>query len=231
MSIRKYLADAQRSANEGFSNADGFFDGDLSFTANEDYFGANGNSMGAPSAPTSQPYIVNISNTGANVANFDVFGSFEYINATGFTAGSLTIGSVTISSAIPNVTYQQMLWQFQSVPFSVGLTYIQSSNANQLLETVSVNTKDANGNIAQKALIPTLDPYQQITTVIAMKYAYRIDGYTKCILSNVQANTVVKLYLYPSDNINMARGLSGQNVARDFASPGIIRSQPVKLVG
>ena len=231
MSIRKYLADAQRSANEGFANADGFFDGDLSFTANENYFGADGGSMGAPSAPTSQPYIIQVTNTGSQVSNFDVLGSFEYINATGWSNGSYTSGAVTVSSAIPTVTYQQMLWQFQSVPFSVGLTYIQSATANQLLETLSINTKDANGNIAQKALIPTLDPYQQITTVLAMKYAYRIDGYTKIIIANVLASTTVKIYLYPSDNINMARGLSGQNVARDFASPGIIRSQPVKLVG
>ena len=42
MSIRKYLADAQRSAHEGFVNADGFFDDDLSFTAGEDFMSANG---------------------------------------------------------------------------------------------------------------------------------------------------------------------------------------------
>jgi hypothetical protein len=232
MSIRKYLADAQRNANEGFANADGFFDDDLSFTANDDFYGADASSMGAPSAPTSQPYIVTITNTGSAVNNFDVLGSFEYINNNGFNAsGNLVIGAVTISSAIPNVTYQQMLWQFQSVPYSVGLTYIQSATANQLLETLSINTKDANGNIAQKALIPTLDPYQQQSTVLVMRYGYRIDGYTKIILSSVLASTTVKLYLYPSDNINMARGLSGKAVARDFASPGIVRSQPVKLVG
>lgn len=230
MSIRKYLADAQRNVNESFANADGFFDDNLSFTAGEDFMSADGD-MGAPSAPTSQPYIVVITNTGSNVSNFDVLGSYEYLNNTGFSGGSLTIGSVTISSGIPNVTYEQMLWQFSNVPFSVGLTYIQSSTSNQLLETLSINTKDANGNLAQKALIPTLDPYQQQSTVLAMRYGYRIDGYTKIILSRVLASATVKLYLYPSDNINIARGLAGKNAARDFSSPGIVRSQPVKLVG
>jgi hypothetical protein len=124
-----------------------------------------------------------------------------------------------------------MLYQFQTTPFSVGLTYIQSSNANQLLEVISVNTRDANGNLAQKPLIPTVDPYQQQTTVLAMRQGYRIDGYTKLIIAQILASATVKLYLYPSDNINMSRGLSGKAVARDFASPGIVRSQPVKLVG
>jgi hypothetical protein len=99
------------------------------------------------------------------------------------------------------------------------------------LETISVQTKDANGNLAQKPLVPTIDPYQQQTTVLAMRYGYRIDGYTKLILNSILASTSVKLYLYPSDNINLARGLAGKAVSRDYASPGIVRSQPVKLVG
>lgn len=228
--IRKYLADAQNSAHENYVGADGFFDDDLSFTASEDFMSADGASMPA-SAPTSQPYIIQIANTGGAIANFDVLGSYEYINNAGFSAGSLTIGNITISSAIPNVTYQQMLYQFMNNPFSIGLTYIQSASSSQLLETLSVQTKDANGNLAQKPLVPTIDPYQQQTTVLAMRYGYRIDGYTKIILNQVLASTTVKLYLYPSDNINIARGLAGRAVSKEFASPGIVRSQTVKIAG
>jgi hypothetical protein len=229
--IRKYLASAQNRAHESFLNADGFFDSDLSFTASEDFMSADGNDMGAGS-PTSQPYIIQISNTGSATSNFDVLGSYEYINNNGFTTGgSLVLGTTTISSATPNVTYQQMLYQFMNNPFSVGLTYIQSASSTQLLEVISVQTKDANGNLAQKPLVPTIDPYQQQTTVLAMRYGYRIDGYTKLILNQILASTTVKLYLFPSDNINLARGLSGNAVSRQFGSPGIVRSQPVKLVG
>jgi hypothetical protein len=123
-----------------------------------------------------------------------------------------------------------MLYQFMNNPYSVGLTYLQSSSESQILETVSVNTKDANGNTAQKTLVPTIDPYQQQSTVVAMKYAYRIDGFTKLIIRQVLANTTLKLYLYPSDNINLARGLSGNNVARQYGNPGIVKSQTIKLV-
>jgi hypothetical protein len=234
MNIKNYLADAQNRAHESFANADGFFDDDLSFTAGEDFFNAEGGSspsMGAPSAPTSQPYIITITNTGAAVSNFEVLGSYEYLNNAGFSSGSLTIGSVTIASAIPNVTYQQMLYQFMISPYSTGLTYIQSATSNQVLETISVNTKDANGNIAQKVFVPTVDPYQFQSTIIAMKYGYRIDGYTKLIIATILANATVKLYFYPADNINLARGLAGRPVSREFASPGIVKAQSVKVIG
>jgi hypothetical protein len=232
MNIKNYLSDAQNRANESFANADGFFDDDLSFTAGEDFFNAEGSpSMGAPSAPTSQPYIITITNTGAAVSNFEVLGSYEFINNAGFSSGSLTIGSVTISSAIPNVTYQQMLYQFMVSPYSTGLTYIQSATANQVLETISVNTKDANGNIAQKVFVPTIDPYQFQSTIIAMKYGYRIDGYTKLIIATILANATVKLYFYPADNINLARGLAGRPVSREFGSPGIVKAQSIKVIG
>ena len=233
MNIKKYLNDAQNRAHESFANADGFFDDDLSFTAGEDFFGADGSAnMGAPSAPTSQPYIITITNTGAAVSNFEVLGSYEFLDNAGFSnTGSLTIGSVTIASAIPNVTYRQMLYQFMISPYSTGLTYIQSATTNQVLETISVNTKDANGNIAQKVFVPTVDPYQFQSTIIAMKFGYRIDGYTKLIIQNILANATLKHYFYPADNINLARGLAGRPVSREYGSPGIVKAQTVKVIG
>ena len=226
--VRNYLAKAQRNAMESFSNADGFIDGDLSFTG-DDFFNAEG-SMGA-SVQTSQPYIVDITSTsGSAVPNFEVLGSYQYINNAGFTAGgSLVIGSITISSGISDISYREMLYQFMNNPYSVGLTYIQSATANQVLETLSVNTKDANGNLAQKTLVPTIDPYQQQTTIIAMKYAYRIDGFTKIIIRQVLANATVKLYFYPADNINLARALGGNSVSRQFGTPPVTNGQTIRI--
>ena len=228
--VRKYLANAQRNAMESFSNADGFIDNDLSFTG-DDFFNAEG--MGGGNVQTSQPYIVNVASTsGANVPNFEVLGSYQYINNAGFQAnGDLVIGSITISSGISDVTYREMLYQFMNNPYSVGLTYIQSGTANQVLETLSVNTKDANGNLAQKTLVPTIDPYQQQTTIIAMKYAYRIDGFTKVIIRQVLAGATVKLYFYPADNINIARALGGQSVSRQFGTPPVTNGQTIRIKG
>lgn len=227
--VRKYLASAQNRAMESFANADGFIDDDLSFTGDDFFRNADGG-MGA-SAPTSQPYIVDVTSTsGSAVSNFEVLGSYQYINNSGFDAnGNLVIGSVTVSSGISDITYREMLYQFMNQPYSVGLTYIQSATANQVLETISVNTKDANGNLAQKTLVPTIDPYQQQTNIIAMKYAYRIDGFTKLIIRQVLANATIKLYFYPADNINLARALGGNSVAKQFASPNVVNGQTIKL--
>lgn len=227
--VRKYLASAQNRAMESFANADGFIDDDLSFTG-DDFFRNAGGDMGG-SAPTSQPYIVDITSTsGSAVSNFEVLGSYQYINNSGFNSnGDLVIGSVKISSGISDITYREMLYQFMNQPFSVGLTYIQSATANQVLETISVNTKDSNGNLAQKTLVPTIDPYQQQTNIVAMKYAYRIDGFTKLIIRQVLANASVKLYFYPADNINLSRALGGNAVAKQFANPNVVNGQTIKL--
>ena len=228
--VRKYLANAQRNAMESFSNADGFIDNDLSFTG-DDFFNAGG--MGGGSVQTSQPYIIDVTNSsGTAVANFEVLGSYQYINNAGFqTNGDLVIGTITISSGISDVNYREMLYQFMNNPYSVGLTYIQSASSNQVLETISVNTRDANGNLAQKTLVPTIDPYQQQTTIIAMKYAYRIDGFTKIIIRQVLANATVKLYFYPADNINLARALGGQSVSRQFGTPPVTNGQTIRIKG
>ena len=227
--VRKYLASAQNRAMESFANADGFMDDDLSFTG-DDFFRNAGGDMGAP-APTSQPYIIDITSTsGSAVSNFEVLGSYQYINNAGFQSnGNLVIGSVTISSGISDISYREMLYQFMNQPFSVGMTYIQSATANQILETISVNTKDSNGNLAQKTLSPIIDPYQQQSTVVAMKYAYRIDGFTKLIIRQILANATVKLYFFPADNINLSRALAGQAVSRQFGNPNVINGQTIRL--
>jgi hypothetical protein len=228
--VRKYLANAQRNAMESFSNADGFIDQDLSFTG-EDFFNAEG--MGGGNVQTSQPYIVDVvSTSGSAVPNFEILGSYQYINNAGFTAnGDLVIGSITISSGISDVNYREMLYQFMNNPYSVGLTYIQSASQPQVLETISVNTRDANGNLAQKTLVPTVDPYQQQTNIIAMKYAYRIDGFTRLVIRQVLAGATLKLYFYPADNINLARALGGNSVSRQFGTPPVTNGQTIRIRG
>jgi len=232
--IKKYLNDARNFANERYLNADGFIDDDLQFTADEGFFGADAApAMGAVSAPTSQPYIITVSNASAtSVSNFDVLGSYQYLQNAGFSNGSLTISGVTISSAISNVTYQQFLYQTMNNPYSVGLTYFQAVNVNaQVTQVITLNTQDANGNQALKPLIPVVDPYQFQSGIIALKQTYRIDGYTKLTLALVLPSSVFQLYFYPADNINLARGLAGRPVSKQFANPKVIKDQTVVVKG
>lgn len=232
--IRKYMENARNFANEAYLNADGFIDDDLQFTANEDFFSADGLPMNnVASVPTSQPYIITVSNsTASTVTNFDVLGAYEYLQNVGFSAGSLTVSGVTISSGLSNITYQQFLYQSMNSPFSVGMTYIQSiaGSSAQITQPLTLNTRDANGNQALKTLVVTIDPYQQQNGVVAVKQLYRIDGFTKITISNVLPSAVFQMQFYPSDNINLARGLAGRPASRQFGNPNIVKSS-VAVVG
>jgi hypothetical protein len=236
--IRQYMQNARNFANENYLNADGFIDDDTSyFTGNDDFFNADGMpmaSMPQASVPTSQPYIITVSNASATaVSNFDVLGAYQYLQNTGFNAsGNLLISGITISSGISNVTYQQFLYQSMNSPFSVGLTYVQSIGGSQaqITQPMTLNTQDANGNQALKAIIVTIDPYQQQTGVVAVKQLYRIDGYTKITIATVLPSVVFQLQFYPADNINLARGLSGRPASKQYGNPKIVKDS-VAVIG
>jgi Tfp pilus assembly protein PilE len=231
--IKQYLQKERLNAHANYASADGFIDDERHFVANEGYFGADAAPASNAGSQRSQPYIIQISNASATaVQNFDVFGYAQYFNATGWANGSLTISNCVISSGIANVTYQQLLYQSNSSPFSVGSTLIQvvSGSNGQTTQPITVNTLDANGNQALKVLTPVIDPYQQQSGTLLLSQPFRLDGLTKLTITNVLASTVVQLFLYPADNINLARGLAGNHVSRQFANPNIVRSS-VAVVG
>jgi hypothetical protein len=192
-------------------------------------------------APQSQPYILTISNASATaVSNFDVLGAYTYLNGgtmpstppgtASFTTvpGSLTVTGtgfgITISSAIANVSYQQFLYQSMNQPFSVGLTYIESVGgaSNQITQTFTLNTQDANGNQLLRTIVPTIDPYQQQSSIVAVKQLYSIDGFTKLTFTQIGALSVFRIHFYPSTNINLAAGLQGSSVAQQYGNPNIV---------
>jgi hypothetical protein len=227
-SIQKYLQAANRSVNEQFIGVDGFAD-ETYFTGAEDFFGAD--AAAAPAmAPVaagmmrSQPYIITVSNASNAAVNVDVFGAYIYLNNGGFSAGSLTVNNVTITSNLSNTTYYNLLNQSSVSPFTIGSTLISSVNGttSQVLQPITLTTQDANGNQAVKILTPVIDPYQQQSGVIELKQAFRIDGFTK-LTFQMFASTSVQFQFYPSDNINIARGLGGNPVSKQYGSPKIIR--------
>ena len=234
MSVRNYIDNARRgnysnwtgdaaAANgnyRNFTNAVQTNDPASPVKANMRFANGGGNN-----APQSQPYILTVSNaSAAAVSNFDVLGAFTYIGNAGFANGSLTISGVTISSAISNVNYQQFLYQSMQQPFSVGLTYIESVSGSsaQITQTFTLNTQDANGNQLLRTIVPTIDPYQQQSTIVAVKQQYSIDGFTKLTFSTIGASVVFRIHFYPSTNINLSAGLQGQSVAQAYGNPNIV---------
>jgi len=227
-SIQRYLQMANRQVNEQFIGVDGFVDDDMYFAAGDNFFGADGTeaapAMAAPAVMRSQPYILTVSNASNAAVTIDVFGAYIYLNNAGFSGGSLTVSNVTITSGLSNVTYYNLLNQSSVSPFTIGSTLISSVNGttSQVLAPLTLSTLDANGNQATKILTPVIDPYQQQSGVIELKQPFRIDGFTKLTFS-IYASTSVQFQFYPSDTINIARGLGGNPVSKQYGSPKIIR--------
>lgn len=224
---QKYLMQARERLRGG--NYHNFVDDPMNnygFVNQPQMYQAAGPAAPAAPAKRSQPYAITISSaSGAAVTDFDVLGAYQYINNSGFTAaGSLVIGSVTIFSAIPNVTYQELLYQSMNNPFTVGLTYLScSSPVAQVQEVFSIQTKDANGTVVTIPIVPNVDPYQFQNGINAVNQEYRIDGYTKLTFANILPLAVLTIRWFPSDNLNPARALGGQDVARQYGNPGVIR--------
>ena len=226
-SIQRYLQMANRQVNEQFIGVDGFVDDDMYFAAGDNFFGADGTETApaaAPSVMRSQPYIITVSNASNAAVTIDVFGAYTYLNNAGFSAGTLTVSNVTITSGLSNVSYFNLLNQSSVSPFTIGSTLISSVNGttSQVLAPITLSTLDANGNQATKILTPVIDPYQQQSGVIELKQPFRIDGFTKLTFS-IFASTSIQFQFYPSGTINIARGLGGNAVSKQYGSPKIIR--------
>lgn len=184
----------------------------------------------------SMPYSIIVSSaSGAAVQNFDIFGASEYLNNPNVTFdsnGSLINGSITISANTPNVTYRDLLYQSLSANFSVGEVYLQcSSPATQITQPYTIFTKDGNGLRVQIPIKPKKDPYQQQTDVLIDNTVFRMDVLTKIQFSQILANAVLYIDLYPSDNVNQGRLLNGQAPTRSFGNPGNIRSSIAVVPG
>jgi hypothetical protein len=218
---------ANRSANEQFIGVDGFIDDDMYFAGDmSNWFAAEGDvaPAAAPSMMRSQPYIITVSNASNAAVTIDVFGAYIYLNNAGFSNGQLTVSNVTIASNLSNVTYYNLLNQSSYSPFTIGSTLISSVNgvASQVLQPITLTTQDANGNQAVKILTPVVDPYQNQSGIVDLKQPFRIDGFTK-LTFQIFASTSVQFQFYPSDTINVARGLGGNPVSKQYGSPKIIR--------
>lgn len=232
MNFRKYFNEKQEERNANFLNFDGDgYGDDFNFADDFDSFAGDDEFMmatGAESAPTSQPYIVIVKNTATiDKPAVSILGAFNALTQTAPSYGNA--GGISIEMGIAGITYTEFLYQSMQKPFVVGLTYLQSGSANQVLETLTLIAKDANGNVSQKTLVPTIDPYQQQSTTTVIKFTYKIDGFTSIVISNVLAGQTAKLYFYPSEVTNLSRVLTGQRAVAAYGNPGIIKDDKVKL--
>lgn len=220
----RYFVEAKENVkDEKYLNLNGFAD---DFEGFDDEM-LNADATPAEKAVTSQPYIINIENTStADVSSVKVLGANQNLVGVDNYGNAATI---SITMGMSDVTYADFLFQTQSQPFTVGLTYLSSSNTSQILETFILQHKDANGNLTRKTIVPIYDPYQQVTTVIPVKQIYSVDGNTMFTFNQILASATLKLYIFPTGKINIRRGLANMPVEQSFGNPGIIKDQKVTL--
>lgn len=236
MDLNKYFSEAEEEANDFFYFDD--YEDDFDFVDDED-FDFDGdedewdNASGRGHASTSQPYIVNVENTTTNdISNVTILGA--YTNLSNSAPGYGNTAGISISMGISNVSYTEFLYQSMNKPFVIGMTYLTSTDDNQVLETLTLQQRDVNGNVSEKVLTPTIDPYQQQSGKIAMKYNYKIDGFTQVVISKILAksgstNGNLKIYFYPSENVSTGRALAGRRAVRGYGKPSVVRSNKLSL--
>lgn len=143
----------------------------------------------------SQPYVIKIENTNATIErDLILFDAFKNLSAPNF---GLPTG-VLVSSKLSNVTYNQLLFQSMSMPFMSSMTYLTAETSSQVMQTFSIKTRDANGNMQSVPCSPTINPYQGQSKVLQANYDYLINGNTQYIISQMASGEILNLYIYPS---------------------------------
>lgn len=218
--FEKYFNEVSENASNDFLSFDGAFEFSNDDYGFSDYNAADGLG-GTLAAPTSQPYIVNIQNTNTSTAisNVTILGAYSNIGQTAPAYGNST--GISITMGIANISYTEFLYQSMNKPFTVGLSYLSSATAAQVLETLTITQKDVNGNVASKVMTPTIDPYQYQNDKVAFKFEYRIDGFTSMIISSVLAATTLKIYFYPSETVATSRALAGRRAVQGYGNPRV----------
>ena len=209
MKIAKYFADARNTANANYNSMDG------------GYLNANGGSSAGMGGSTSQPYIIDLDNTsGAAVLNVPIGNAYGVVNAA---ALGIPTG-VDVAMGIGSQTYVAFLNQSMIQSFVVGLTYVYSATASQVLETLTIKQQDANGNESSKTIVPTIDPYQFNANNIAISFNWKFDGYTTLTIASIAAGVKVRISLYPAETVNPSRTLAGNQAVQGYSSPNIVHS-------
>jgi hypothetical protein len=216
-----YFAQAREYSNQKFLGADGWSsDGEW-----ESAFGnelpADAAGMGAdPVAQVaSQPYIVTLTCGSVDVTDVEILNAaLRQLNP--------AVAGVSFAYSIPGLTYTQFLAGLSTgKSFKVSQIRLSASNSSnsvaiqQVQETVSVTQKDLNGNTVGKPLIPSMDSYQYSQTIIDLFADFDVDGMTSMIISNLYANTALKIYLYPSARVNQFKQLMGEVPVSTYKNP------------
>jgi len=185
-----------------------------------DFSGADGVASEMPPAVSPSPYQISVQNTTGGVLTVTLFGKNKYLQTVNYGSG---IGLIVTPSQA-NVSYIQLLNQSAEQPFETSLIRVQSTNAAQVTQILTVESTDANG---QTCTVPVItqsyfSANQFQAGIVDVPYAVTIDGNTN-IQSPVLANTTVIYTLFPAEKVNPSRALRGRagNPLKQYAAPSV----------
>jgi hypothetical protein len=220
--MKNYFSDAMNFANENYSNYDGWDEmggGGYDYMADDYAYASEG--IGAE-AKASLPFIINIANSTtddvANVvflgSNSNLFGATNFGNA----------AAITITMDNGNVSYTEFLESIKSEPFKVGLMYLQSANTSQPFKQLIINYREPNGREVTLPVSPALDPMQQQGGVTIVRHKFPVNAFTK-ITTTILASATLTVRLYPSEQLDISRGLEGRPVGKPYSRPNLSQFQ------
>lgn len=220
--IDRYLNEAEERFSGFYGedyddfNGDDFdlFEGD----GDDMYSYSNATGGGVDMLKTPAPYQLTVVNTTAGNLTLVMFGQNQFLLSTNF--GS-SVG-LSVTPAQTNVSYLQLLQQSASQPFETSLLRVQSTNASQVTQILTVTVTDANGQSATLPIITQsyFSSYQQQSGILDIPYQVKIDGNTS-ITSTILANTTVTYTFFPAEKVNTAKGLAGQGAVQVYGNPQV----------
>jgi hypothetical protein len=215
--IRRYLddADSRFSSFQG-DDYDDFEGDDFDFFEGEDDYSMASGASEMVKSPS--PYQINVTNTTAGTLTAVMFGLNQFLLSTNF--GSAV--GLTVAPAQTNVSYLQLLQQSGSQPFETSLIRVQSSNATQVTQILTVTITDANGQSATLPIITQsyFSSYQQQSGILDIPYQLKLDANTN-ISTPVLANTTVTYTFFPAEKVNVAKGLAGRQAVQVYGNPQV----------
>lgn len=260
--IQRYFSEQREIVDRDFHSVEGNFqysdgdydmaDGDGDGDYDEDYDGVDGqfqyfdNSDGSWSAAgasmqsrmparQSQPYIIEVQNTGAsNLTNVTVGPAYTQLYETSPAFGNSA--GVVITSGIPDTTFKQWLATSVTIPYVVGMSIVTGlgdtdSEANAQAQVVVKLTESlADGNLSARPLIFQKDSYQNQNNIVANHTAFKVDQFLTFTIATLYAGATWQIKLYPAENAAITRQLGGAQPLRNYSAPNVINAQRLQLM-
>jgi len=221
-------------AMSGFDSYDSY-EGDMSYFDDDSYdnFYDGDNfsyAEGSANVGVSDPYVIQYTTSDTAGSTAVLFGYNDYFGFFGTSSANSNYGNPT-TTTITNLqggTYGRLVGQTATKNFKIGKWRFQSSNLQQLQQTLTINHVDANGKVYQVPLNLSImrDAYQQQSDIIDVTRPVTVDAntYITFTLVNTAPFTISmfpvsvlsgKAELNGGKYLNSARAprLSGKNVA------------------